>query len=42
MINDKNKKDVSEEEMINEINQILKNIDIEWKDILEEEENKDK
>lgn len=42
MINNKNKKDVSEEEMINEINQILKNIDIEWKDILEEEEHKDK
>ena len=41
MINNKNKKDVSEEEMINEINQILKNIDIEWKDILEEE-HKDK
>ena len=42
MINNKNKKDVSEEEMINEINQILKNIVLEWKDILEEEEHKDK
>lgn len=37
MINNKNKNDISEEEIISEINQILKDIDKEWSDILKEE-----